>query len=47
MSILRKKELIQALKELECFEYWAQDESNEKEYSDSGSLDYLLKKLDK
>lgn len=44
---LEKKELVQALKELECFEYWAQNESDEKEYSDSGSLDYLLKKLDK
>lgn len=44
---LEKKELVQALKELECFEYWAQDESDEKEYSDFDPLDYWLEKLDK
>ena len=35
---LEQKELTQAQKELECFEYWAQDESDEKEYSDFDPL---------
>ena len=37
---LEQKKLRLALKELECFEYWDQDESDEKEYSDFNSLDY-------
>lgn len=37
---LEKKELMQALKELECYDYWAESIDYEKEYSDLDPLDY-------
>ena len=37
---LERKEPRLALKELECFEYWAEDIDYEKEYSDLDPLDY-------
>ena len=37
---LERKELRLALKELECFEYWAEDIDYEKEYSDFDPIDY-------
>ena len=37
---LERKELRLVLKELQCFDYWAEDIDYEKEYSDFDPLDY-------